>query len=42
MADRYQLRLPALRLTQGQHHIYVFGVDGKRLDDFTTVSRATT
>lgn len=40
MADQYQLRLPALRLTQGQHHIYVFGVDGKRLDDFTTVSRA--
>jgi DGQHR domain-containing protein len=40
VADRYQLRLPALRLTQGQHHIYVFGVDGKRLDDFTTVSRA--
>lgn len=40
MADQYQLRLPALRLTQGQHHIYMFGVDGKRLDDFTTVSRA--
>jgi len=40
VADRYQLRLPALRLTQGQHHIYMFGVDGKRLDDFTTVSRA--
>jgi len=40
VADQYQLRLPALRLTQGQHHIYVFGVDGKRLDDFTTVSRA--
>lgn len=40
MADLYQLRLPALRLMQGRHHIYVFGVDGKRLDDFTTVSRA--
>ena len=40
MADQYQLRLPALRLKQGMHYIYVFGVDGKRLDDFTTVSRA--
>jgi DGQHR domain-containing protein len=40
VADQYQLRLPALRLKQGEHHVYIFGVDGKRLDDFTTVSRA--
>ncbi|GAA3043155.1 hypothetical protein GCM10010464_04050 [Pseudonocardia yunnanensis] len=40
MADQYLLRVPALRLAQGRHSIYVFGIDGKRLDDFTTVSRA--
>ncbi len=39
MADRYNLRLPALQIRQGQHHIYCFGVDGKRLHDFATVSR---
>ena len=39
MADRYDLRLPALRIAQGGRHIYVFGVDGKRIDEFTTVSR---
>lgn len=39
MADRYELRLPALRITQGGRHIYTFGVDGKRLHDFATVSR---
>src|SRR6476620_7776193 len=39
MADRYDLRLPALRIRQGQKHIYSFGVDGKRIHDFATVSR---
>ena len=39
MADRYDLRLPALRITQGGRHIFTFGVDGKRLTDFATVSR---
>lgn len=39
MADRYLLRLPALEITQGSHRIYVFGIDGKRLEEFTTVSR---
>lgn len=39
MADRYELRLPALRIRQGTQFIYTFGVDGKRIHDFATVSR---
>ena len=39
MADRYEMRLPALRIRQGNKHIYSFGVDGKRIHDFATVSR---
>lgn len=39
MADHYDLRLPALEIRQGSHQIYAFAVDGKRLHDFTTVSR---
>jgi DGQHR domain-containing protein len=39
VADRYRLRLPALEIRQGSRRIYVFGVDGKKLHDFTTVSR---
>jgi len=39
VADRSTLRLPALRIRQGSQHIYCFGVDGKKIDDFTTVSR---
>jgi DGQHR domain-containing protein len=39
VADKYILRLPALRIRQGQHYIYCFGVDGKRVHEFTTVSR---
>lgn len=39
MADRYEMRLPAIRLQQGAQHIYCFGVDGKRIHDFATVSR---
>lgn len=39
MADHYILRLPALELKQGSRCIYCFGVDAKRLHDFTTVSR---
>ena len=39
MADRYELRLPALQIRQGPRQIYVFGVDGKRLPDFAAVSR---
>jgi DGQHR domain-containing protein len=41
MADRYELRLPALALQQGSRVIYTFGVDGKRLHDFATVSRVS-
>jgi DGQHR domain-containing protein len=39
VADRYVLRLPALRIRQGSQYIYCFGVDGKKIHDFTTVSR---
>ena len=39
MADRYDIRLPALQIRQGTKHIYCFGVDGKRIHDFATVSR---
>lgn len=39
MADRYEIRLPALRIRQGEQFIYTFGVDGKQIHDFTTVSR---
>ena len=39
MADRYEIRLPALRIRQGQQYIYTFGVDGKQIHDFATVSR---
>jgi DGQHR domain-containing protein len=39
VADRYTLRLPALRIRQGSQFIYCFGVDGKKIHDFTTVSR---
>ncbi len=39
MADRYQLRLPALEVHQGFRHIYCFAVDGKKIDDFAAVSR---
>jgi len=39
MADRYEMRLPALRIRQGVQFIYTFGVDGKRIHDFATISR---
>src|SRR3954447_21725367 len=39
MADRYELRLPALRIKQAGRDLYSFAVDGKRLHDFATVSR---
>ncbi|MGI5216885.1 DGQHR domain-containing protein DpdB [Nocardia sp. CA-290969] len=39
MADRYDIRVPALQVRQGDRHIFCFGIDGKRLLDFTTVSR---
>src|SRR4051812_39738653 len=39
MADRYEIRLPALRIRQGQQYIYTFGVDGKMIPAFATVSR---
>jgi DGQHR domain-containing protein len=39
VADRYDIRLPALQIRQGSHFIYCFGVDGKRIHDFAAVSR---
>lgn len=39
MADRYDIRLPAIRIRQGTHFIYCFGVDGKRIHEFAAVSR---
>ncbi len=39
MADRYKLRLPCLRVLQGDRVLYSFAVDGKRLHDFATVAR---
>ena len=39
MADRYDIRLPAIRIRQGRQFIFCFGVDGKRIHDFATVSR---
>ena len=40
MADQYEIRLPSLRIRQGQQYIYTFGVDGKLIQEFATVSRA--
>ena len=39
MADRYLLRLPAIRIRQGSQYVYCFGVDGKRVHDFASISR---
>lgn len=39
MADRYEIKVPALQVKQGERYIYCFAVDGKRLLDFTAVSR---
>lgn len=39
MADQYDIRLPALQIRQGQQTIYTFGIDGKRVHEFATVSR---
>ena len=39
MADRYEIKVPALEVRQGERSIYCFAIDGKRLLDFTAVSR---
>ena len=37
-----ELRLPALRVQQNANrHLFTFAVDGKRLPDFTTISRVS-
>jgi DGQHR domain-containing protein len=39
MADRYEIRVPALEVRQGERKIYCFAIDGKHLLDFAAVSR---
>lgn len=39
MADRYEIRVAALEVRQGERRIYCFAIDGKHLLDFTAVSR---
>ena len=39
MADKYEIRVPALEVRQGGRHIYCFAIDGKQVLDFTAVSR---
>lgn len=40
MSDETEiLRLPALQINQGEKTIYSFSVDGKKLPEFTTISR---
>lgn len=40
MSDETEiLRLPALKINQGEKTIYSFSVDGKKLPEFTTISR---
>src|SRR3954463_8559411 len=39
VADRYELRLPAIEIVQGTRRIYSFAVDGKVIHDFAAVSR---
>ncbi|HEY3546908.1 MAG TPA: DGQHR domain-containing protein DpdB [Propionicimonas sp.] len=39
MTDRYDLRLPAIEITQGKRRIYTFAVEGKVIHDFAAVSR---
>ncbi|WP_045820823.1 DGQHR domain-containing protein DpdB [Williamsia herbipolensis] len=39
MKKQYELRVPALKVRQGSRHIFCFAVDGKKLLDFSTVSR---
>ena len=39
MPRKAKLRVPAIRARQGDHEILLFAVDGKRLHEFTAVSR---
>ena len=39
MADQYILRIPAIRIRQGSQFVYTFGVDGKRIHEFASISR---
>ena len=41
MADKYEIRVPALEVRQGDRRIYCFAVDGKKIHDFATVSRVS-
>lgn len=39
VADRYEIKVPALEVRQGERCIYCFAIDGKHLLNFTAVSR---
>lgn len=39
MANKYEMRLPALEVRQGKRRLYQFAIDGKKLHDVATVSR---
>lgn len=39
MADRYEIRVPAIEVKQGGRRIYCFAIDGKKIHNFATVSR---
>lgn len=39
MSKRYELRVPAIEISQGSRRIYTFAVDGKKIHDFAAVSR---
>ncbi len=42
MADRYELRVPAIEVRQGPDRtLYTFGIDGKKLPQFSAVSRVS-
>ena len=39
MADKYEIKVPALQVRQCSRFIYCFGIDGKQVLTFTAVSR---
>jgi DGQHR domain-containing protein len=39
VADKYEIRVPALQVRQGGRYIYCFAIDGKQVLSFTAVSR---
>ena len=39
MGDRYDLRVPCVRVIQGKRALYSFAVDGKKLQSFASIAR---